>query len=45
MSGGWGISDTPAPTKSISGWGTFTGTTIKATNAVSLSLSGWVTTD
>jgi hypothetical protein len=45
MSGGWGISDTPAPTKSISGWGTFTGTTIKATNAVSVSLSGWATTD
>ena len=43
LSGGWGISDTPAPTKLISGWGTFTGTTIKTTNAVSLTLSGWVT--
>jgi len=43
MSGGWGISSTPAPTNTISGWGTFTGTTIKATNAVSVTLSGWVT--
>ncbi len=43
MSGGWGVSGTPAPTKATSGWGTFTGTVDKATNAVSLSLSGWIT--
>lgn len=43
MSGGWGISDTPVPTKPISGWGTFTGATIKSTQAVTLTLSGWVT--
>jgi hypothetical protein len=43
MSGGWGVSGNPTPTIPTSGWGTFTGTTIKATNAVSISLSGWVT--
>ena len=43
ISGGWGISGTPAPTQTNSGWGTFTGTNIKATNAVSLTLSGWQT--
>ncbi len=45
LSGGWGISDTPAPTKTISGWGTFTGTSSNnaTPNVVSLSLSGWVT--
>ena len=42
MSGGWGISGTPAPTKPISGWGTFTGTSNNA-NAVSIKLSGWIT--
>ncbi len=45
LSGGWGISATPAPTKPISGWGTFTGTGNHATNAVSITLSGWVTTE
>ncbi len=43
ISGGRGVSGTPAPTKATSGWGTFTGTVDKATNAVSLSLSGWIT--
>ncbi len=43
MSGGWGISDTPVPTNPTSGWGTFTGTVNHATNAVSLTLSGWLT--
>lgn len=45
LSGGWGISDTPAPTKPISGWGTFTGTVNNTTNAISITLSGWVTTE
>ncbi len=43
LSGGWGISATPAPTNPVSGWGTFTGATIKSTQAVTLTLSGWVT--
>src|ERR1035437_5653828 len=44
LSGGWGISDTPAPTPDpISGWGTFAGTSTKNTNAVSMQLSGWRT--
>ncbi len=42
-SGGWGISSTPAPTKTISGWGTFTGTVNDNTHAASLTLNGWVT--
>ncbi|MGB3552016.1 MAG: hypothetical protein WA993_15090 [Candidatus Binatus sp.] len=43
LSGGWGVSSTPAPTNTVSGWGTFTGTNIKATNAISLTLNGWIT--
>lgn len=43
LSGGWGISDTPAPTSPTSGWGTFTGTASHTTPAVSLTLSGWIT--
>ncbi|MGB8412048.1 MAG: hypothetical protein WCE23_04410 [Candidatus Binatus sp.] len=43
MSGGWGVSSTPKPTQTISGWGTFTGTNIKAANSASLTLSGWIT--
>jgi hypothetical protein len=43
MSGGWGVSSTPAPTKTTSGWGTFTGTVNDNTHAASLKLSGWIT--
>lgn len=45
LSGGWGISDTPASTKPESGWGTFTGSVIKSTSALSLTLTGWVTSN
>lgn len=43
VSGGWGISATPTPNPVVSGWGTMTGTVIKATNALSLNLAGWIT--
>ncbi len=43
VSGGWGISATPTPSPVSSGWGTMTGTVIKATNALSLNLAGWIT--
>ena len=43
LSGGWGISGTPPPSKALSGWGTFTGTHSDTSNEVSLKLSGWRT--
>ena len=44
VSGGWGISSTPAPPSphDESGWGTFTGTVVQSTDVVSLKLSGMV---
>ncbi len=41
LSGGWGISDTPASSPTQSGWGTFAGMSVSKTAAVSLRLQGW----
>jgi hypothetical protein len=44
LSGGWGISDDPAPSPNdASGWGTLSGTVNQSTNAILLKLSGDVT--
>jgi hypothetical protein len=47
--GGWGIDSASTPADTMSGWGTLTGTVNskdnpKKPNAISLKLSGWVTT-
>ncbi len=43
ISGGWGISDQPAPNPDTSGWGELVGQLIHSTNALSLKLTGTVT--
>ena len=42
LSGGWGISATPASSPTESGWGTFAGMSIDKTQAVTLHLQGWI---
>jgi len=43
LTGGWGISDTEAPTPPASGWGTWTGSLSKSTSEISLKFTGLVT--
>jgi hypothetical protein len=43
LSGGWGISATPAPNPLAAGWGTLTGSDSKTTGATSVKFSGLVT--
>jgi hypothetical protein len=43
LSGGWGISATPAPNPLAAGWGTLTGADNNTTGATSVKLSGLVT--
>jgi len=42
LSGGWGISDSPAPNPAESGWGTFAGSVNAKNQAVTLHLQGWI---
>jgi len=39
--GGWGISDSPAPTNLTGGWGTLIGST-SSKNTVKFQLTGWL---
>jgi hypothetical protein len=44
LSGGWGVSNSPAPTPNdASGWGTLVGTVIQSSNALSINLTGDLT--
>lgn len=42
LSGGWGISATPASSPTQSGWGTFAGVVNNQNQAVTLHLQGWI---